>query len=41
MLAADDTRIEQLINNLVKDSFWVEFDNVRSCVIEQLISEAS
>lgn len=40
VLAADDTRVEQLINNLADDSFWAEFDDVRSRVIAQLISGA-
>lgn len=41
VLAADDEHISQLINNLVDDSFWAEYDDVRSRVIDQLLSEGS
>ena len=40
VLAADDERISQLINNFVDDSFWSEYDDVRSRVISQLLVEA-
>lgn len=39
VLAADDEHIGQLVNNLVDDSFWAEYDDVRSRVIDQLLSE--
>lgn len=40
VLAASDERISQLINNFVDDSFWSEYDDVRSRVISQLLAEA-
>lgn len=40
VLAASDERISQLINNFVDDSFWSEYDDVRSRVISQLLDEA-
>ena len=40
VLAASDERISQLINNFVDDSFWSEYDDVRSRVISQLLVEA-
>lgn len=40
VLAADDERIEQLIQNFVDDSFWQAYDDVRSRVISQLLVEA-
>ena len=40
VLAADDERIEQLIQNFVDDSFWQAYDEVRSQVISQLLVEA-
>lgn len=39
VLAADDEHIGQLVSNLVDDSFWAEYDDVRSRVIDQLLSE--
>lgn len=40
VLAASDERISQLINNFTDDSFWSEYDDVRSRVISQLLAEA-
>lgn len=40
VLAASDERVSQLINNFVDDSFWSEYDDVRSRVISQLLAEA-
>lgn len=40
VLAAGDERVSQLINNFVDDSFWSEYDDVRSRVISQLLAEA-
>lgn len=40
VLEASDERISQLINNFVDDSFWSEYDDVRSRVISQLLAEA-
>ena len=40
VLAAGDERVSQLINNFVDDSFWSEYDDVRSRVISQLLADA-